>query len=319
MKIRKQVVKTKNPLQTQFDEHFFYDGFPVISEADNEEVIQNFLEEFKKSTRIDVPRSMVPPALNVDLYKPKRKRAETTYGEQEPKTKEIKKEAVTTSEKQKEDPAEKEKVAQKEAVVAEKVKNKDLKRKSSGVKIDEGRSKMKHDKKSKKDESSTESDEETVAQKLKKTSEAYAKEMHKKFSKGVTKFGEVPSPDSIAQHLFEDKQVPDLTFLETHLSPNPLAEQEQQQQNETQPQPQSQLEKQPQQQPEQGQTQPEPERNPIPSINPSVLKKIKIIQKATPSEPLKPIFSHPYQFITNSEPDNELLQLQIYEDFKNLS
>ncbi|MCI43674.1 hypothetical protein A2U01_0064912, partial [Trifolium medium] len=43
---------------------------------------------------------------------------------------------------------------------------------------------MKHDKKSKKDYSSTESDEETLAQRLKQKSlEAYVKEMHKKFSK----------------------------------------------------------------------------------------------------------------------------------------
>ncbi|MCI71167.1 hypothetical protein A2U01_0092430, partial [Trifolium medium] len=42
---------------------------------------------------------------------------------------------------------------------------------------------MRHDEKIKKDRSSTESDEETMAQKLKqKTSEAYGKEMHKKFS-----------------------------------------------------------------------------------------------------------------------------------------
>ncbi|MCI92052.1 hypothetical protein A2U01_0113348, partial [Trifolium medium] len=69
--------------------------------------------------------------------------------------------------------------------VAEKAKKKDLKRKSSGIKIDEGRSKRRHDKSSKKDDSSTESDDENVAKRLKqKTSEAYAKEMHKKFSKG---------------------------------------------------------------------------------------------------------------------------------------
>ncbi|MCI30964.1 hypothetical protein A2U01_0052175, partial [Trifolium medium] len=72
------------------------------------------------------------------------------------------------------------------------------------------------------------------------------KEVEAIIKEGVTKFGEVSNPDNIAQHLFEDKQVPDLTFLETHLSPNPLAEQtfthnqnqpEQQQQNETQPEP----------------------------------------------------------------------------------
>ncbi|MCI15994.1 hypothetical protein A2U01_0037134, partial [Trifolium medium] len=144
----------------KYEEHFFYDGFPIISEADDEEVIMNFLEDFKKSTGIDVPRSMVPPAPNVDLYKPrKRKRAEKTSEEQEPKKKEFKKEDVTTSEKQKEDPPGKEKVVKKESVVAEEGKKKDKKRRSPGIKIDEGRSKMKHDKRSKKDESSTESDE----------------------------------------------------------------------------------------------------------------------------------------------------------------
>ncbi|MCI03156.1 hypothetical protein A2U01_0024191, partial [Trifolium medium] len=220
------------------------------------------------------------------------------------------------------------------------------------------------------------------------TSEAYAKEMHKKFSKGkfsefsksvpleahvpgydlplntvlpetqpinissstsldtaeldkeveaiikegVTKFGEVPNPDAIAQHLFEDKQVPDLTFLETHLSPNPLAEQtfthdqqpqqnepEQPQQNEPEQPQQIEPQPQPQPQPEQGQTQHEPQRNSTSAITSSVLSKIKIIQRIIPSEPPKPSFSHPYQFIVNSEPDNELLQQQIYKDFKNLS
>ncbi|MCI43731.1 hypothetical protein A2U01_0064969, partial [Trifolium medium] len=111
-------VKAKNPLQTKFEEHFFYDGFLVISEADNEEVIQIFLEEFKRSTGIDVPRSMVPPAPDVNLYKPKkRKRAEKT-SEEESKKKEVKKEAVTTSEKKKEVSSGKEKVVDKKAVAA---------------------------------------------------------------------------------------------------------------------------------------------------------------------------------------------------------
>ncbi|MCI91951.1 hypothetical protein A2U01_0113247, partial [Trifolium medium] len=60
-----------------------------------------------------------------------------------------------------------EKVDQKEAVVAEKAKKKNLKRKSSRIKIDEGRSKMRHDKRSKEDKSSTESDDVPLAQKLK--------------------------------------------------------------------------------------------------------------------------------------------------------
>ncbi|MCI36108.1 hypothetical protein A2U01_0057330, partial [Trifolium medium] len=133
-----------------------YDGFPVISEADDEEVIQNFLEDFMKSTGIVVPRSMVPPAPNVDLYKPrKRKRTEKSSEVEEPKKKEIKKEKVDSSEKEKASVAEKIEVV----VTEEGKKKKDKKRKSSGIKIVEGRSKAKHDKRSKKDESSTESDE----------------------------------------------------------------------------------------------------------------------------------------------------------------
>ncbi|MCI52493.1 hypothetical protein A2U01_0073737, partial [Trifolium medium] len=74
MRLKNKVVKPENPLQAKFEDHFFCDGFPVISEADDEEVILNFLEDFKKETGIHVPRSMVPPAPNVDLYKPKKRK-----------------------------------------------------------------------------------------------------------------------------------------------------------------------------------------------------------------------------------------------------
>ncbi|MCI47368.1 hypothetical protein A2U01_0068609, partial [Trifolium medium] len=104
-----------------------------------------------------------PPAPEVDLYKPrKRKRKQNTSEgeEEEPKIKDIKKEAVTTSESVKEQVV-------KEKVVAEKAKKKDRKRKFSGIKIDEGRSKMKDDKASKQNESSgTESDDVPLAQRL---------------------------------------------------------------------------------------------------------------------------------------------------------
>ncbi|MCI56444.1 hypothetical protein A2U01_0077695, partial [Trifolium medium] len=89
---------------------------------------------------------MVPPAPNVDLYKPrKRKRTEKSTEVEEPKKKEMKKEKVDSSGKEKEKV--KEIVAEKiEAVVTEEGKKKETKRKSSGIKIDERRSKMKHDK-----------------------------------------------------------------------------------------------------------------------------------------------------------------------------
>ncbi|MCI34499.1 hypothetical protein A2U01_0055719, partial [Trifolium medium] len=112
----------------------------------------------------------------------KRKRSEKTSDDQEPKKKSVKKEAVESSEKKKEEKSGKEKVVEKKDVEKEK---KDKKRKAPGIKIDEGRSKKKHDKKGEEDESSTESDDVPLTRKLKqKTSKDYAKEMHKTFSSG---------------------------------------------------------------------------------------------------------------------------------------
>ncbi|MCI25451.1 hypothetical protein A2U01_0046642, partial [Trifolium medium] len=97
MNLKNKVIKSRNPLQAKFEDHFFCDGFPVISEADHEEVILNFLEDFKKSTGIDVPRSMVPSAPNEDLYKPRKRRRNVKSSEEETKKKEMKKEKVTPS------------------------------------------------------------------------------------------------------------------------------------------------------------------------------------------------------------------------------
>ncbi|MCI01051.1 hypothetical protein A2U01_0022075, partial [Trifolium medium] len=166
MHLKKKVVKPQNPLKAQFEEHLFIDGFPIISEADDEEVILNFLEDLLRSTGVFVPRSMVPPAPNTDLYKPRKRKQKTSEEEEEPKKKKGKKHVATTS-KDVEEKVVEEKVVQKEAVVAEKVKKKDLKRKSSGIKIDEERAKMRHNKRSKEDESSTESDDVPLAQRLK--------------------------------------------------------------------------------------------------------------------------------------------------------
>ncbi|MCI29017.1 hypothetical protein A2U01_0050221, partial [Trifolium medium] len=67
------------------------------------------------------------------------------------------------------------------------------------------------------------------------------------------------------------------------------------------------------------QSQSEPRSNQISTILPEFLRKIKIFQQETrPSEPTKP-FIHSYQFILNSESDNELLMTQIHKDLQNLS
>ncbi|MCI74694.1 hypothetical protein A2U01_0095958, partial [Trifolium medium] len=46
MGLKDKVVKPLNPLQAKYEDHLFCNGFPVISEADDEEVILNFLEDF---------------------------------------------------------------------------------------------------------------------------------------------------------------------------------------------------------------------------------------------------------------------------------
>ncbi|MCI57954.1 hypothetical protein A2U01_0079207, partial [Trifolium medium] len=72
---------------------------------------------------------MVPPAPNVDLYKPKKRKRTVKTSEEEPHKKEMKKE---------------------KEIVDEAGKKKGVKkRKAVGIKIDEERSKMKHDKKAK--------------------------------------------------------------------------------------------------------------------------------------------------------------------------
>ncbi|MCI46751.1 hypothetical protein A2U01_0067992, partial [Trifolium medium] len=75
--------------------------------------------------------------------------------------------------------------AKKEKVVKEAGKKKeDKKRKASGIRIDEGKSKKRHDKKARLSDSGTESDERTLAQRMKHMSaEDTFKEMHRRLSK----------------------------------------------------------------------------------------------------------------------------------------
>ncbi|MCI70668.1 hypothetical protein A2U01_0091931, partial [Trifolium medium] len=79
---------------------------------------------------------------NVDLYKPKKRKRTVKSSEEVAQKKEVKKE---------------------EEIVEEAGKRKDdKKRKAVGVRIDEGRTKKRHDKKDKTNDSSTESDERTL-------------------------------------------------------------------------------------------------------------------------------------------------------------
>ncbi|KAK2356306.1 hypothetical protein QL285_093651 [Trifolium repens] len=66
---KEDLKKPKNPLETIYENYFWCDGFPTISEHDNEEVIKNFLEIVKRDTRVRMPRSMVVSVPNWDIFK----------------------------------------------------------------------------------------------------------------------------------------------------------------------------------------------------------------------------------------------------------
>jgi hypothetical protein len=52
-----------------YEKYFWCDGFPTISEHDNDEVIKNFLESVRRETGVSVPRKMVVSVPNWDIFK----------------------------------------------------------------------------------------------------------------------------------------------------------------------------------------------------------------------------------------------------------
>ncbi|KAK2428479.1 hypothetical protein QL285_026999 [Trifolium repens] len=68
-KTKKEIIPVKTPLQQVYEKYFWCDGFPTISEHDNEEVIKNFLASVKKDTGVSVPRRMVVSVPNWDIFK----------------------------------------------------------------------------------------------------------------------------------------------------------------------------------------------------------------------------------------------------------
>ncbi|KAK2382847.1 hypothetical protein QL285_070360 [Trifolium repens] len=66
---KEDLKKPKNPLQTIYENYFWCDGFPTISEHDNEDVIKNFLEIVRRDTGVSMPRSMVVSVPNSDIFK----------------------------------------------------------------------------------------------------------------------------------------------------------------------------------------------------------------------------------------------------------
>ncbi|KAK2397078.1 hypothetical protein QL285_058700 [Trifolium repens] len=68
-KTKEEIIQVKTPLQQVYEKYFWCDGFPTISEHDNDEVIKNFLESVRRDTGVIVPRKMVVSVPNWDIFK----------------------------------------------------------------------------------------------------------------------------------------------------------------------------------------------------------------------------------------------------------
>ncbi|KAK2420575.1 hypothetical protein QL285_031286 [Trifolium repens] len=68
-KKKEELIRAENPLKTIYETYFWCDGFPTISEHDNEEVIKNFLAMVRRETGARVDRSMVVNVPDWDIIK----------------------------------------------------------------------------------------------------------------------------------------------------------------------------------------------------------------------------------------------------------
>jgi hypothetical protein len=68
-KTEEEIIKVDNPLKSIYERYFWCDGFPTISEHDNDEVIKNFLAMVRRETGVRVPRSMVVGVPDWDVFK----------------------------------------------------------------------------------------------------------------------------------------------------------------------------------------------------------------------------------------------------------
>jgi hypothetical protein len=82
LRTKEETVKIRNPLQEVCESYFWCNGFPTILEADNEEVIENFLELVRRDTGVRIERNMVAGS-PWDIYKTPR---EVTRNKRKPIT-----------------------------------------------------------------------------------------------------------------------------------------------------------------------------------------------------------------------------------------
>ncbi|CAJ2640633.1 unnamed protein product [Trifolium pratense] len=211
--INTKLVQPKQEFRVSLEDRLYVDGYPVISEADAEHIIQDYLEVLRQEGFV-VDRSMVPPA-PVNMYNPKRK----------PKRK-----AEAQDDLPKPDLLAQKKVKVEQSMAEQRTKKK---HEESATKAAEGASKepvvVEVDSSSEEStsEDETESDEETLAERLRKrpapTPKGKGKSTKYIFNEAEIGIGYTKPLRTI---LPEPPIIPTsdnpLSELEKHLSPDPL-------------------------------------------------------------------------------------------------
>ncbi|CAJ2652018.1 unnamed protein product [Trifolium pratense] len=210
--INTKLVQPKQEFRVRPEDRLYVEGYPVISEADAEHVIQDYLEVLRQEGLV-VDRSMVPPA-PVNMYKPKRK----------PKRK-----ADSQDEQVKPDLLAQKKVKVEQSMAEQRTKRK---HEETANKAAEGASKkpivIEEDSSSEESESEdeTESDEETIAESLRRRPAPISKDKGKS-SKYVFNENEIGiGYTKPLRTILPTSDIPTsdnpLSELEKHLSPDPL-------------------------------------------------------------------------------------------------
>ncbi|CAJ2641640.1 unnamed protein product [Trifolium pratense] len=228
--IASKPVAPPQELSAKLEDRLYVDGYPVISEADVEHIIQDYLEVLREEGFV-VDRSMIPPA-PANLYNPTRR----------PKRK-----AVSQADQPKPDLLAQKRIKVEQADAEKRTKKK---HEETATKAAEGASKepiiVEVDNSSEESESEdeTESDEETLAERIRRRPVPVPKDKGKssKFVFTEAEIG-IGYTKPLRTILPEPTIIPTsdnpLSELEKHLSPDPLNNQTFTQQSSSSPKPQS--------------------------------------------------------------------------------
>ncbi|PNX99121.1 hypothetical protein L195_g022384 [Trifolium pratense] len=200
-------------LSVQLEDRFFVEGYPVISEADAEHVIQDYLE-FLRGEGLTVDRSMVPPAPR-NMYNPSRK---------------LKRKAEVVDEQAKPDLLAQKKIKVEQSVAEQRTKRKH--EESSSQAPDQASKKpvvveVSSSSDSEDDsETATDSDEEVLAARLKKKPVPISKDKGKStkfvFNEKEIGLGFTQPLNTVLPSSEPPSSDNPLSELEKHLSPDPL-------------------------------------------------------------------------------------------------